>query len=279
MNRSDIVAALRYNRVRTLRRPRRMLQPDGVRLAYFKAIKDGPISDMKQLVEERVIARLPRFARKHDSSSARADAFDDVGDVLDEIADELFRKWTNRRLAQLVRPFAYDTSKWHRSQIVAVFRDYIGIDVIGLEPWLEKEVAKFVSENVALIKTIPSEEFPRIERMVTRDVADGVRWEETARDVQARFGVSESRANLIARDQVGKFYGDLNRVRQTELGVDAYVWRTMHDNRVREEHEALDGQRFTWSDEPPEGHPGEAVQCRCFAEPDMRDLLREALER
>jgi len=280
LRREDLVAALQERRrqtgARKLPRPRRMLQPDGQRLAYFKALREGPLADMRRLLEERLIPVLPKIASRHDA--ARTDAVDDVGDVLDEITGELFAKWTNARLAQLVRPLAYDLAKFHRSQMIAVFRDYIGIDVIGLEPWLEKEVGKFVAENVALIKSIPSTEFAKIETMVARDVADGVRWEETAKDVRSRFSVSESRANLIARDQAGKFFGDLNKIRQEQLGVGRYTWRTMHDNRVRDEHEERDGKVYSWDKPPPDGHPGEAIQCRCFAEPDLSDVLGEALE-
>jgi SPP1 gp7 family putative phage head morphogenesis protein len=99
--------------------------------------------------------------------------------------------------------------------------------------------------------------------------------------LEERMGVAESRANLIARDQVGKLFGQLNEKRQTELGVTGYVWRTVHDNRVRELHEDRDGQHFDWNDPPEEtpddGHPGTPIQCRCYAEPDLTEIFGEAL--
>ncbi|QJE73761.1 minor capsid protein [Aerophototrophica crusticola] len=47
----------------------------------------------------------------------------------------------------------------------------------------------------------------------------------------------------------------------------SYVWRTMRDERVRPSHAERDGKVFRWSDPPQGGHPGEASNCRCWAEP------------
>ena len=43
-----------------------------------------------------------------------------------------------------------------------------------------------------------------------------------------------------------------------------YIWRTVGDNRVREEHAALDGEVREWNDSP---DPGKEFNCRCWAEP------------
>jgi SPP1 gp7 family putative phage head morphogenesis protein len=42
-----------------------------------------------------------------------------------------------------------------------------------------------------------------------------------------------------------------------------YMWITEGDDRVRPEHEALDGEVRSWYDSP---HPGEDFGCRCHAE-------------
>jgi SPP1 gp7 family putative phage head morphogenesis protein len=129
---------------------------------------------------------------------------------------------------------------------------------------------------VALIKSIPQQYFGDIEKRITAGVRSGTRWEDLAQELQDRYDVSESRAALIARDQVGKFYGELNEVRQTALGVKSFIWRTANDERVREEHADLEGETFDWDTPPSEGIPGEAVNCRCFAEPVLDDLLSES---
>jgi SPP1 gp7 family putative phage head morphogenesis protein len=69
----------------------------------------------------------------------------------------------------------------------------------------------------------------------------------------------------------------VNHARQRELGVERFVWRTMGDERVRDEHDELKGETFSY-DDPPEidGEPtlpGDDVQCRCYAEPVLDDLF------
>jgi SPP1 gp7 family putative phage head morphogenesis protein len=89
-----------------------------------------------------------------------------------------------------------------------------------------------------------------------------------------RTDVTDSRARLIARDQTAKLNGELTQIRQQDLGVESYVWRTVGDERVRDTHEENDGQTFAWSDPPAEtGHPGEDYQCRCWAEPILPEFV------
>lgn len=86
-----------------------------------------------------------------------------------------------------------------------------------------------------------------------------------------RGSVSESRAELIARDQTLKLNAALNETRQVNAGVERYVWSTSKDERVRASHAELDGEEFSWSDPPLiDGeplNPGEDFQCRCVAIP------------
>lgn len=82
-----------------------------------------------------------------------------------------------------------------------------------------------------------------------------------------RGDVSESRAELIARDQTLKLNGDITRVRQQSAGVNSYVWSTSLDERVRDEHAELEGEVFSWDSPPEPGHPGQDFQCRCVAIP------------
>lgn len=46
-----------------------------------------------------------------------------------------------------------------------------------------------------------------------------------------------------------------------------YIWRTRGDGKVRSEHADRDGKVFDWDNPPEGGHPGEAHNCRCWAEP------------
>lgn len=65
-------------------------------------------------------------------------------------------------------------------------------------------------------------------------------------------------------------------LRKTYPSSDGYIWRTMRDDKVRELHKILEGEYCLWNDPPIigidtggitiHGHPGEAWNCRCWAE-------------
>jgi SPP1 gp7 family putative phage head morphogenesis protein len=108
---------------------------------------------------------------------------------------------------------------------------------------------------------------PDVSSLIESAHAEGLRVEVLAHELRERFNVSDSRAELIARDQVLKLNGQINRHRQLSAGVEEYVWLTAGDERVRESHAALDGQTFSWHSPPAVGHPGQDFQCRCQAIP------------
>ena len=121
--------------------------------------------------------------------------------------------------------------------------------------------------NIDLITSIPSQYFDKLGDAVGKNMEAGVRFEDLAKEIERIGDVTESRAKLIARDQTSKMNGAFNEARQTSLGIDRYVWQTSGDERVREEHQANDGQVFNWNDPPATGHPGDDVNCRCAAVP------------
>lgn len=63
------------------------------------------------------------------------------------------------------------------------------------------------------------------------------------------------------------FAGLINQLRQEDLGIESYVWRSQDDAKVRDSHAEYDDQVFRWDAPPAGGHPGEAHNCRCYAEP------------
>lgn len=90
-----------------------------------------------------------------------------------------------------------------------------------------------------------------------------------AREIEEQIGVAQSRAEFIARDSVCTLNSKVTRARYEAAKIEKYVWTTMGDDRVRDSHEALDGEVFDVDGpgDPDEGHPGEAPNCRCVQFP------------
>lgn len=177
------------------------------------------------------------------------------------------------QLEERIRAFGRRTSVYQGSQLQKQIRAQLSVEVPLRDAGIGQKLTDWTTENVALIKSLPSETFDRIERIVLSGINDGRRWEDMADEIEKRFDVARGRAQLIARDQVGKFYGAVNRARQSELGITQYRWRTSLDERVRPEHAAREGKLFSWADPPDDGAPGQPINCRCTAEPDLGPLL------
>ncbi len=156
------------------------------------------------------------------------------------------------------------------TRLTASIKQSLKVDITGMlgrEGSIRDAMGVAVKANIELITSIPEQYLEKVEQAVVEAMADGLRHEEIIDEIERIGGVTESRAKLIARDQIGKLNSDFNRIRQTDLGIDEYTWSTSGDERVRDEHADLDGKTFRWNDPPPEGHPGEPIQCRCVAIP------------
>jgi SPP1 gp7 family putative phage head morphogenesis protein len=136
---------------------------------------------------------------------------------------------------------------------------------------LEELIEDFRTRNVSLIKGLGEAQAERLKEELRLAATSGLRHEDLAAHVQRVLDVGESRARLIARDQTLKMNSALQKANQLASGIQGYVWLTVGDDVVREEHAALNGQAFNW-DNPPiiDGeplNPGEDIQCRCQAVP------------
>jgi SPP1 gp7 family putative phage head morphogenesis protein len=84
---------------------------------------------------------------------------------------------------------------------------------------------------------------------------------------RAALEKAEDRAALLARDATGDLVAAVTQTRAQQLGSDRYVWRSQEDDRVRPLHDELDDTIRSWDDpHPTEGHPGDAPNCRCWAQ-------------
>jgi SPP1 gp7 family putative phage head morphogenesis protein len=199
-----------------------------------------------------------------------------------EAAAAVVTSFNGIKLRQLLKGHAQDVDQFERRQITRVLASAVSVQ--GLEGNLlqaDKAAALvdgFVEENAALITKLPTDYFLSIQRKIDKAVQQGTRVEELAKQLRATYDFPTNRAKLIARDQVGKLYGQLNQTRQQAVGIKTYIWRTMGDEAVREGHADLEGSVQDWDNPPDTGedeganHPGEAIQCRCTAEPNLDEL-------
>jgi SPP1 gp7 family putative phage head morphogenesis protein len=263
----------------------RQTQPDGVRLAYFQAITpivrevDAPLRAVRS-----EILRLLAEERALDRGDARVDAGDRERRALEVVeragrqSSTLFRPQAAHAVAE---QFGRRTGQFQHEQIDRQVRQALGVPFSAIERPIADLVPVFAKANVELIRTIPVKYQDRLARDVREAFQSGMSVDALARKLADGEDASESDARRIARDQIGKLNAQFNQERQESLGVTGYVWRGANDNRERDNHRELEGRHFDWSDPPlgggttedEEGHPGEGIQCRCWAEPDFSPII------
>lgn len=149
----------------------------------------------------------------------------------------------------------------------------LGVDAYRAEPWLADMQANWVAENVRLIKSIPAELLGDMEGIIRRGVMNGSASSIIKDQIVERYGITERRAKLIAEDQIGKANAALTQQRQKDAGIDGYFWRGVLDKRERKTHVDREGKEYKWDSPPGDGHPGQAIRCRCYAEPDFSNSI------
>lgn len=265
------------------RRPRRvppMRQPDGARAEYARLLSEL-VREVEELRPGELLGSLDELVRRNQLARNDAaevgirldDVWDEIGDKLRRLRAAAGRVFDESKVKLLAFRIGEAVSSHNKGEVLKQLSSAITIDVFGAEPTVRRQLAAFVTDNVRLIKSIPEQALNQVEGVVLQGVRRGARASEIAGLISERFQVSRSKATLIARDQVGKFNGELTQLRHQEVGVDEYTWRTSRDERVRKSHRDRDGKRFKWSAPPPDGHPGEPVQCRCTAEPNLDQFL------
>ena len=132
-----------------------------------------------------------------------------------------------------------------------------------------QDVAKAsVVENVALIKSIPQQYFTEVEGIVMRGYSRGRDLHEITTELQSRYGITQRRAALIARDQSNRLTASTTQARRLELGIKQAEWQHSHAGKEpRKSHVAANGKVF----EIEKGCyidgewilPGTKINCRC----------------
>lgn len=229
------------------------------------------------LVKERLLPRIEELLREYDAElPTRRDALgEDLASIIAGIKFRYGELFSEAQLKALLRRKGIAITEHNLRQFRKVFRQALGVDPFKSEPWLSAQAENFVTQNVSLISTVDERYFNEIEQIVHSGARKGLPTAEIQKMIAQRGDVSKSRAALIARDQVNKFNGQLNKLRQQDVGVERYRWRTSLDERVRPQHSAREGKIYSWDEPPSDGHPGEPIQCRCYAEPVLEDLVDE----
>jgi SPP1 gp7 family putative phage head morphogenesis protein len=170
------------------------------------------------------------------------------------------------QLGKLLQRSTQRTDDWWANSVKrmtgadnAVIREKMG------KRQVNKLINKRMNDNIALIKDIGVKTRAQIKSEIKNGIKNKLSNEQIAANIQQRFNVSESRARVIATDQIQKHNSAVSQARMREAGSRLFIWQSQEDKRVRPLHQAYNRQKFSWERPPADGYPGEPVLCRCYA--------------
>ncbi len=223
-----------------------------------------------RLTEERVNVVVGYNHIKYDENDVTDDIIKSIQDAIQ--SDDIMRGKISGVFGMV--------DNYNRGEFEQVLKS-MQINAFGAERWYNEYSRQWIDENLALIKSIREDTLRRIQSELREAVSStlerGVQTKLLANRIRDLSGVTEKRAKLIARDQVGKLNGRLTEYRQRGAGIKEYRWSTSNDSRVREAHAEREGQIFKWDKPPYDGHPGQPINCRCVALPviDFKHLAEQ----
>jgi|DEB0MinimDraft_6_1074348.scaffolds.fasta_scaffold01406_12 SPP1 gp7 family putative phage head morphogenesis protein len=149
----------------------------------------------------------------------------------------------------------------------------IGVSVDLTENQKERIADEF-SENLKLyIKDFADEQVLILRKDVEDAVFAGIRAEELQKTIVGRFGVSESKAKFLAKQEISLLTSKYKQAKYEDVGVRKYKW-SISNVRTRPDHRALNGKVFSFDDPPitnqdtgARNNPGEDFGCNCVAIP------------
>lgn len=132
-----------------------------------------------------------------------------------------------------------------------------------------------VSENVALIKNLPSQYVTGVQSAVWDSTRAGADMAKLSQKLRKNYEISQERAALISVDQNHKAKAVIENTRRQQLGIERAIWQHSSAGvKPRPTHVEMEGKEFILSkgmwDPDANGKgkgewiwPGQLINCRC----------------
>lgn len=264
---------------------------------------NGYMAAIKETIEKELPNLKEEYLRQMDDS-IREDGIFDFTSFLDnffqKILDKLNAADAGQSMITNLYRFGAITKKAEIREWRRMVKQTIGVDLSQdyySGDFFEEELEKWSSDNVDLIRTVPSDMLDKMKQTILEGYNRGIGAADIADSIRQDYDMSRNHARFIARDQMAKLSASITRKEHEDAGVTRYMWSDSGDERVRPGHSILNGKIFEYSN-PPEimefrstkhgsywistgrrCNPGEDYNCRCVAIPVFdKDTLALPLE-
>lgn len=142
-------------------------------------------------------------------------------------------------------------------------------------PEVQNVLDSLYETQVSLIKSIPEQYLTQVQTMVQESIVRGRDVGYLKDELKKRYGVTERRAKVIARDQNAKATNSIAMERTRQAGITHGIWvhRAGGSKTFRHAHVKMNGTEFElakgcWDDhEKRYVQPAELVNCKCEFRP------------
>ena len=174
-----------------------------------KGREANPWKEMLKIIGAEIDAKYPRNKKEPvDFTSTLSSLFD----YYSAKAELLTKNWSDEELSNLYR-YVYGSYK----------KEFPNLSISG--EYYERIMQAVVSENLALIKSIPEHVLKDMQITLSQGIISGNQ-KELIKSLKRIKGVSRDRAVFIARDQVHKATESFKQVQNTALGIEYYEFNT-----------------------------------------------------
>ncbi len=193
--------------------------------------------------------------------------------LLNAIMARLTRRWT-KKFNEVAKPLADYFAMEAKDRTDASLRAALkksGITVeFRITPEIQDIITATVNKNVESIKSIASEHLGDVKQLVMTSVQEGRNLGGLRKGLQQKYGITQRRAELIARTSNNQASAMIDRARAKELGITEAQWvHSSAGKHPRHEHLGWNGKmyniengmyshvsgKYVW--------PGSDYNCRC----------------
>lgn len=196
----------------------------------------------------------------------------------------VFKKWNKtfeKEAERVANGNVIIASKLTRSQLKKELkRAGIAIEPV-MSPIYEAKMQSLITENIELIKTIPSKYFEQLSDATDKAFAKGSDYQSLYQSIIDTGETTERKAELITRDQLNKATQELAIQECQDAGCEKGEWVHIPGAKSsRETHVAMNGEEFDLGvgmyDEDVGDYvmPGELVYCNCQFKPIIPDVIK-----
>jgi len=240
------------------------------------------IKFMKPYIKQ--IMSMYKVATRNDSRFDDYESFrDKLATKIIEMSDDFYDEASGWQISKLIERCGNIAKSNSINDWVKLVKETIGYAPSKefYDDLLEDSVKMWTEENVNYITSLPSELLSKVQEIVLWGYETKQPLVNVYVRLEKQLGITKSQARMIARDQIGTLNSRVTRFEHESMGCSKYVWKSKHDERVRECHRELDGTIQSWNNPPlmwymtlsgkrytgRACHPGEDYGCRCVAIP------------